>query len=256
MIHTPDRWLSKAGVASRKDVLEWIGAGRLSLSGRLVDPDRAIAAPDCAPGTAILPPFCLDGILLKPPPPLFLLLNKPRGVLVSLRDPQGRPVVGDLLARSSWGQAAFGAVRPLGRLDQASAGLLLLTNYPEIFSDFLEPSAGTLRTYRVQIAPPIRKKDRDLFYSGTAGGPAGYGVIEVTSERRSSKKEWIVVRLAEGRNREIRNFLGWYGYRVLHLIRTSFGPFSLGDLPPGDFLDITDRVGEAGTRWTKWVPTK
>ena len=252
MMHTPDRWLSKAGLASRGEVLEWIAAGRLSLGGRPVHPDRAIPSPRSTPERMVLPPFCLDGIRLLPPAPLLLGLNKPRGVLVTRSDPGGRRVIGDLVGSSPWGNAVFGSIRPLGRLDQASAGLILLTNFPELFSDFLDPSSQTLRSYRVQISPPLGESERTHFFEGRGGEGPGYGRIEVFPERRSLRSEWIHVRLAEGQNREIRNFLAWYGYRVLHLIRTSFGPYQLGHLSPGAIDDLTERVGEAGVRWVAW----
>ncbi len=252
MLHTPDRWLSKAGLASRGEVLEWIAEGRLSLGGRPIPPERAVSSPHSTPGKMVLPPFCLDGIRLVPPQPLLLGLNKPRGVLVTRTDPGGRPVIGDLPALRPWINAGFGSIRPLGRLDQASAGLILLTNFPELFSDFLDPSSQTLRTYRVQISPFLKESERTLFFEGRGGEAPGYGRIEVFPERKSLRSEWIHVRLAEGKNREIRNFLAWYGYRVLHLIRTSFGPYQLENLSPGEIIDLTGRAGEAGVRWVAW----
>ncbi|MDA8111833.1 MAG: pseudouridine synthase [Nitrospiraceae bacterium] len=252
MIHTPDRWLSKAGLASRREVLEWITAGRLTLKARPVVFDRPVSSPGSREECMILPPFFLDGQPLVPPPPLLLALNKPRGILVTRTDPRGRPVIGDLIRASPWGAPGYGSIRPIGRLDQASAGLILLTNFPELFSDFLDPSSRVLRIYRVQISPVLREEHQTLFFSGRAGEAPGYGKIEVFPERRSLRSEWIHVGLSEGRNREIRNFLAWYGYQVLHLIRLSFGPYALGDIPPGTISDISDRSGEAGVRWVTW----
>jgi 23S rRNA pseudouridine2605 synthase len=200
----------------------------------------------------ILPPFTLDGVPLHPPPPLLLLANKPRGMLVTRVDPGGRTVIGDLIERTPWGGGNFGSIRPLGRLDRASAGVLLLTNFPELFSDFLDPARMTPRSYRVQIAPGLLDRDRSLFLSGKAGAPLGYGSIDVEEERSGMRTGWIRVGLSEGKNREIRNFLESYGYGVLHLIRISFGPYALSGLAPGEVIDVTDRAGDAGVKWVRW----
>jgi 23S rRNA pseudouridine2605 synthase len=200
----------------------------------------------------ILPPFTLDGVLLVPPLPLLLLANKPRGILVTRLDPEGRSHIGELLRNTPWGSGSRGAIRPLGRLDMASAGVLLLTNFPELFSEFLDPSYKTPRSYRVQITPPLREKDRPLFLAGKAGEPLGYGRIGVEEEASNRRTGWLRIGLMEGKNREIRNFLEAYGYRVLHLIRTSFGPFALSGLPPGQVVDVTGRAGEVGVAWTQW----
>ena len=253
MNHTPDRWISKAGLASRQDVRSWIESGRLLLNGRPVTIDRSVSSPESSPLRMVLPPFQLDGRPLTPPPPVLLGFNKPRGVVVTHHDPRGRSTVRDLLLNTPWGSERFGSVRPLGRLDQASAGLLLMTNYPELFSDFLDPESRTPRVYRVQVAPALRERDRDLFYSGRGGEEIGYGPIIVTSESQSLRKEWIRVGLTEGKNREIRTFLRWFGYQVIHLIRLSFGPFELLDLAPGKCMDLTDQAEKIGVRWIEWV---
>lgn len=253
MIHTPDRWLSKAGLASRAEVRKWIEESRLRLDGRLVRPDQAVRSPESTSRLMVLPPFFLDGVAMVPPPPLLLLANKPRGVLVTRSDPQGRNVIGDLLLGTPWDRAEFGSVRPLGRLDRASAGLILLSNFPELFSTFLDPSSKTQRNYRVQIAPSLRAADRPLFLSGEAGKNLGYDRISLREERVSKKTGWINVGLVEGKNREVRNLMESYGYQVRHLIRTAFGPFELSGLAPGMVSDITERAEEAGVQWIEWA---
>lgn len=252
MIHTPDRWLSKAGLATRGEVREWIASSRLHLCGAPVRDDQVVPSS----GKNVLPSFMLDGLPLVPPPPVLLMANKPRGMLVSRLDGEDRPLVGSLLAGTPWGGRSFGAIRPLGRLDQASAGLLLLTNFPELFSPFLDPATGTLRTYRVQLRPSLRPEDRDLFLSGKAGAALGYGTIGVVVEKASSRTGWVRVTLAEGKNREVRTLFSEFGYRVLHLIRISFGPFELGNLPPGGLSDLTETVGKIGLSWVRWTAEK
>lgn len=252
--HTPDRWLSKAGLASRGEVLEWVAQGRLTLGGESLRPESPVSSPSprCPGEGRRLPPFFLDGVLLVPPPPLLLCLNKPRGVLVTLSDPEGRPVVGDFLRRTPWSDGSFGRIRPLGRLDAASAGLLLLTNYPEPWSHFLSPEGGVRRRYRVKIRPGLRAEDRKLFLSGKAGEGAGYRRVEVEIEREGPKSSWLLISLVEGRNREIRNVLTYHGYEVLHLIRLAFGPFLLGDLKPGEVSCVTEEAKKAGVVWERW----
>jgi len=253
--HTPDRWLSKAGIASRSEVQGWIAEGRLTCAGSRVKADRPLTASPgvgADPSVHYLPPFCLDGRPLLPPPPLLLRFNKPRGVLVSLSDPEGRKVVLDSLGRTPWGDPSWGRIRPLGRLDAASAGLLLLTNYPEHWDRFLAPESGVRRLYRVKIRPALLLKDRELFLSGRAGEAAGYRGIGVEEESAGEKSSWLRISLVEGKNREIRNFLAFYGYAVLHLIRLEFGPFLLGDLPPGEMAEATGEAGKAGVVWGRW----
>ncbi|EQD25530.1 MAG: Pseudouridine synthase, partial [Leptospirillum sp. Group IV 'UBA BS'] len=104
-----------------------------------------------------------------------------------------------------------------------------------------------------QVSPPLREREQAAFFSGRGGEAPGYGKIEVFPERRSLRSEWIHVCLTEGKNREIRNFLCWYGYQVLHLIRLSFGPFELGKIAPGEIVDFSGRAGEAGVRWVNWT---
>ena len=252
--HTPDRWLSKAGLASRGEVLEWVAQGRLTLGAESLRPERPVSSPPLGrPGDVRrLPPFFLDGVLLVPPPPILLCFNKPRGVLVTLSDPEGRPVVEDFLQKTPWSDRSLGRIRPLGRLDAASAGLLLLTNYPEPWSHFLSPEGGVRRRYRVKIRPGLRSEDRTLFLSGKAGEGAGYRRVEVEIEREGPKSSWLLISLVEGKNREIRNVLAFHGYEVLHLIRLAFGPFLLGDLKPGEISCITEEAKKAGVVWERW----
>ena len=253
--HTPDRWLSKAGIASRSEVHGWIAEGRLTCGGVRVRADRPVGVSSVRgadPTLQTLPPFCLDGRPLFPPPPLLLRFNKPRGVLVSLSDTEGRKVISDCLAGTPWGDPSWGRIRPLGRLDAASAGLLLLTNYPERWDRFLAPEAGVRRLYRVKIRPSLSIRDRELFLSGRAGEAAGYRRIGVEEESSKEKSSWLRISLVEGKNREIRNFLAFYGYEVLHLIRQEFGPFLLGELLPGTMADATDEAGKAGVVWGRW----
>ncbi len=253
--HTPDRWLSKAGLASRSEVLEWIAEGRLTLGTLPLRADRPVASPPFPSSSGNirrLPPFRLDGVPLVPPPPLLLCFNKPRGVLVTLFDPEGRSVTPDFLRETPWSDPSWGRIRPLGRLDAASAGLLLLTNYPEAWSGFLAPEGAVRRRYRVKIRPSLRPRDRDLFLSGKAGEAAGYKKVEVEIERESPKSTWLHISLVEGKNREIRNVLSCHGYEVLHLIRLAFGPFLLGDIKPGESLCATGEAEKAGIVWERW----
>lgn len=253
--HTPERWLSKAGLASRREVLEWIAEGRLTLGTRPVRDDRPVAAPSSPSDSGQIrriPPFRLDGVPLVPPPPLLLKFNKPRGVVVTFSDPEGRPVAHDFLRGTPWSDSSWGRIRPLGRLDVASSGLLLLTNYPEPWSGFLAPEGGIRRHYRVKIRPALRARDREPFLSGNAGKGAGYDSVTVEIERESPKSTWLHFTLVEGKNREIRNVLSYHGYEVFHLIRLAFGPFHLGEMKPGEIVCATSEAEKAGIVWERW----
>ena len=176
--HTPDSWLSKAGLASRGEVLEWVAQGRLTLGAESLRPERPVSSPPLGrPGDVRrLPPFFLDGVLLVPPPPILLCFNKPRGVLVTLSDPEGRPVVEDFLQKTPWSDRSFGRIRPLGRLDAASAGLLLLTNYPEPWSHFLSPEGGGQTAISCEDSSGTQVGGPDAFLVGK--GRRGGGISE------------------------------------------------------------------------------
>ncbi|MHB8422733.1 MAG: pseudouridine synthase [Leptospirales bacterium] len=236
--HTVDRWISKLGLGSRGMAREWIQKGRLSMGDGRVLRDWEEFIPEIS-GKA--PVFLLDGRKIQEDVPVVLGFNKPRGVIVTRTDPQGRPTPGKWLSldRSVISGADPDRIMPVGRLDQASSGLILLTNRPAFLAPLIEPERKIPRQYRVQIRPALSEKDRVPLVSGVWARECGFLAPTILLERANARSTWLLMTLLEGQNREIRRMLEWGGYEILHLIRVRFGPFLLGDLRPGSLLDLS-----------------
>jgi 23S rRNA pseudouridine2605 synthase len=172
--------------------------------------------------------------LVVPSTFLYFLLHKPVGVVSTLRDPQGRPTVRDLL------HDVRERVFPVGRLDYDSAGLLLMTNDGELTERLLHPRYQIPRTYHVKVSgvliPEVLKKLRSgvRLDDGTVTDPATVQIL-----RTSERKAWLEITLREGRNREVRRMCEAVGYRVEKLIRVRFGPLVLTDLPAGAYRPLS-----------------
>jgi pseudouridine synthase len=166
--------------------------------------------------------------------PLYFLLHKPVGVVCTLKDPQGRPTVRDLL------QNVRERVFPVGRLDYDSAGLLLLTNDGDLTERLLHPRYQLPRTYHVKIAgsptPEVLNRLRAgvQLDDGTLTGTTQVGVL-----RRNERKTWLEITLQEGKNREVRRMCEAVGHRAEKLIRVRFGPLILTDLDIGAYRQLT-----------------
>ena len=237
--HTVDRWISKLGLGTHGMAREWVRQGRLAFEdGRQVESVEQFVRGK----TGCEPVFRLDGRTLLPDSPAIYAFNKPRGLLVTRTDPEGRETISERVALSSKKMPGLDVSRimPVGRLDQASSGLILLTNRPSALSGLLDPERDFLREYRVKIHPALKRKDWD---TGLAGGgwanALGFRSVEVQFEKENLRSTWLKVGLREGKNREIRRLFDIGGYEVLHLVRVRFGPFCLKDLPPGGILDVS-----------------
>lgn len=224
-----------------------IREGRLSWHGRVISsPDLSVSAP-----VGEFPEIRLDGKAISPAPYLVLAMNKPRGILVG-QDPERREREIDcLIEKSPWGKTAgsSGRITPLGRLDMASSGLILLTSRPGELSDLLDPVFEIPRTYRVQVRPAMKEKDLELVRKGDAGRPWGFMAPTVEVARANERTTWIDITLCEGQNREIRKILSGLGYTILHLIRTRFGDLCLGEegmKSIGGIWDVTAHFGGVG----------
>ncbi len=214
------RALSKLGVASRSEAVALVRGGRVAVDGRVV---RSPASPVVPEHAAIE----IDGRPIRRASTVTILLNKPRGVVTTSRDPQGRPTVLDLAAD------APGRVFPVGRLDLATTGLLLLTNDSRFADWVTDPASQVPRTYVVTVRGLVDDRTRDVLASGVEIGgerlqPAGLRV-----RKRSRRETHLVVTLTEGKNREIRRLFDAVGHEVTRLTRVAFGGLMLGDLPPG-----------------------
>ncbi len=236
------RGLSKLGVCSRAEGERLVEAGRVTVGGRVV---REIGH-RVRPETDVI---AIDGVRVGRVDRVYLALNKPRGLVTTRDDPGGRPTIYQCLTDHS-----LPFVGPVGRLDKASEGLLLLTNDTRWSARLLDPASHVDKTYHVQVRGLIDE---------TVVAAVAAGVIERASGERLSVKQvsllrvgsrssaWLEVVLDEGKNRHIRRLVAELGLEVLRLVRVAIGPLALGDLAKGAWrLLTTDEVrslGEAGS---------
>ncbi|TIM52710.1 pseudouridine synthase, partial [Mesorhizobium sp.] len=221
--------LARAGLASRRDAEELIAAGRVKVNGRVL----SSPAFNVMPGDIIH----LDGMEIPPIERTRLFLfHKPAGVVTTNRDPEGRKTVFDVLP------AELPRLMTIGRLDINTEGLLLLTNDGGLARVLELPATGWLRRYRVRVHGKVEESALAGLREGIAVDGVFYGAIEATLDREQGTNAWLTLGLREGKNREVRNILGSLGLDVTRLIRISYGPFQLDDLPEGHVLEIKGRV--------------
>jgi 23S rRNA pseudouridine2605 synthase len=221
--------LARAGVASRREVERMIAEGRIARGG------RTVASP--ALNLESLAGVTVDGRAVQEAEPTRLWrYHKPRGVLVSHRDPQGRPTVFASLP------AGFPRVVAIGRLDFNSEGLLLLSNDGSLARRLELPSTGWVRRYRARVHGRPEPGALGGLARGLTLDGVRYGPIEARLERQQGTNAWLAVGLREGKNREVRRVLESLGLPVSRLIRVSYGPFQLGNLPPGEVAAVPRRV--------------
>ena len=212
--------LARAGIASRRDVERMIADGRIARDGVLID----------TPATLLtsLHGITVDGTAVKEPAPAKLFcFHKPAGTLTAARDPKGRPTIYDKLP------ADLPRLMPIGRLDYNTEGLLLLTTDGELKRQMELPSSSVERTYRARAFGEISQTQLEDLVEGIEIDGIRYGKIDANLERRTGRNQWIELTLTEGKNREVRRVLEHFGLEVSRLIRTSYGPFQLADLPLG-----------------------
>lgn len=217
--------LARAGVASRREVERMIADGRVTLNGEAVT----------TPATLLksLHGVAVDGNLVKQAEPTKLFLfHKPAGCLTAERDFSGRKTIYDLLPPE------LPRVMPIGRLDFATEGLLLLTNDGEFKRQMELPSTGIERTYRARAFGDISQDQLEELIHGIEIDGVRYGKIDANLERRTGRNGWIEMTLTEGKNREVRRVLEHFGLEVSRLIRTRYGPFSVEQLAPGEVSEI------------------
>lgn len=221
------RALSKLGLCSRTEAARWIADGRVAVNGRVArDPDLRV---DPARSRIVV-----DGAPARAAGKLYLMMNKPRGILTTREDPEGRPTVYGLLQDSGlpW-------VAPVGRLDQASEGLLLFTNDTRWADALLDPARHVRKTYHAQVAGLPDANELERLRDGVLEAGERLGALEVQVLRAGAKNCWLEIVLDEGRNRQIRRMLGALGYETMRLIRVAIGPLTLGDLPNGAVRPLT-----------------
>ena len=221
--------IARAGLASRREAEAWIAAGRVSVNGSAItSPARNVTAADAV---------AVDG---KPLPvrerTRLFLHHKPRGRVTSHADPGGRPTVFAALPKG------LPRLISVGRLDLDTEGLLLLTNDGGLARALELPATGWLRRYRVRARGRVEQAALDRLRRGVTIDGMRYGPIEATVDRVQGGNVWLTVAIREGKNREVKNVLGHLGLAVNRLIRVSFGPFRLGELPPGAIEEVRTRA--------------
>lgn len=222
--------IARAGLCSRRDAERWIADGRVSVNGmRLESPAFTVGS-----GDVVL----VDG---KPLPaveaPRLFLYHKPAGLVTTARDEKNRQTVFASLP------PGLPRVISVGRLDLNSEGLLLLTNDGGL-ARYLELPANALeRRYRVRVHGAVRPVDLARLTRGVTVEGVKYGPIHARMEReQTGANVWLEFALKEGKNREIRKVMAHLGLQVSRLIRVAYGPFELGDLPPGSAKEVPPRI--------------
>jgi 23S rRNA pseudouridine2605 synthase len=217
--------LAHAGVGSRRQCEALIAAGRVSVDGQIV---RELGA-KVDPGQKI----CVDGELVHAERLVYWLVNKPRGYLCTNHDPAGRPLAIELVPHVPQ------RVYTVGRLDEASEGLLLLTNDGDLAFRLMHPRFGVEKTYLVQVAGRPSKDDERQLLKGVWLSDGHVKARRVHRLKSQGESTWLRIVLSEGKNREIRRMLARLGHKVLNLRRIAIGPVQLGHLGRGKARPLT-----------------
>ncbi len=221
--------IARAGLCSRREAEAWIAAGRVAVN------DAVIASPALNVGPRDR--ISVDGASLPQRERTRLFLyHKPRGLVTTTSDPEGRPTIFSRLP------ANLPRLISVGRLDMNTEGLLLLTNDGGLARVLELPETGWLRRYRVRAHGRVRKDDLDRLKDGVTIDGVRYGAIEAGLDREQGSNVWLTFAIREGKNREVRKVLEHLGLKVNRLIRVSYGPFQLGELPDGAVEEVKTRV--------------
>ncbi|MFZ0198406.1 MAG: pseudouridine synthase [Candidatus Sulfotelmatobacter sp.] len=246
------RTLSKFGYCSRTRAADLIRAGRVSLNGKIHrDPETSVFGKRQQ--------IAIDGKIIEPLNKIYLMLNKPSGIVTTASDEKGRKTVYTIVkaspSKTSMTKATPPWVAPVGRLDKASEGLLLLTNDSEWAARITAPGSGLDKTYHVQVGAIL---DVEFIESLVGGVKAKDGEAlrakRACQLRAGQKNCWLEIVLDEGKNRQIRRMIEASGFEVLRLVRVAIGPLLLGDLQKGEYRALTvqekkmlDRAMQNGT---------
>jgi 23S rRNA pseudouridine2605 synthase len=225
--HGVARVLSKMGLCSRTQAAQWVAAGRVRVNGALVhDPEFPVRQG--------LDRVDVDGVATAATERIVVMLNKPRGLVTTASDEKGRATVYSCLA-----DAQLPWLAPVGRLDQASEGLLLFTNDPAWAARITDPATGPMKTYHVQVDTLPAARLLAAFEQGTESGGEHLAVHSARLLRAGRRNAWLEIVLDEGRNRQIRRLLAAFDVSVLRLLRVAIGGLALGELRKGQWRALT-----------------
>jgi 23S rRNA pseudouridine2605 synthase len=224
------RALSKLGYCSRSQAAALIRAGRVTLNGAARhDPETPVQIERDR--------INVEGVTIKAADNIYLMMNKPRGLVTTASDEKGRDTVYSLFADRA---ESLSWLAPVGRLDKASEGLLLLTNDSEWASRITAPESHLSKTYHVQIASIPPKEVLESLERGIRADDGEFlQVVRCHLLRSGGKNCWLEITLDEGKNRQIRRMLAAFDLQVLRLLRVSIGPLQLGTLRKGAYRDVT-----------------
>lgn len=226
------KYLARCGVGSRRACEDLIRAGRVRVDGRAA----TVLGTTVDPAAAKVE---VDGRPVTPEAHAYILLNKPRGVVCTSHDPEGRPRAIDFV------RGVPGRIYTVGRLDFASEGLILLTNDGALAHRLMHPRHHIEKTYEVWVEPALNRHAIRQLEHGVVDGDETLRTLAVTRSGKDALGFRYQVVLGEGRNRHIRRMMAAVGVRVKRLVRIRMGDLSLGTLKPGEFRDLTPGEREA-----------
>ena len=222
---TVDRLLSKLGIASRGTSQEWVRAGRVRINGRVVrDPAIWVLWPKDS--------VSIDDRPIQDSAKRFVLFHKPKGVVTTHSDEKGRKTIFDVLPSD------LGYLHAVGRLDQATSGLLLLTNDSALSSYLTDPGHKVMRTYLVSVRGEFTEAQARESVVGVIDDNERLQCHSVKIQKSSGRESHLEVVLTQGKNREVRRLFKTLGHEVTRLRRIQYGPFKLEDLPSGAWREI------------------
>jgi pseudouridine synthase len=219
-----NRFLAGAGYGSRRAVEQLVTAGRVTVNGTV---ERSLSR-RIAPGDAV----AVDGQPVASERPVYLLLHKPRGVVTTASDPQGRPTVLDLVRRPE-------RVFPVGRLDRDTTGALLLTNDGDLAHVLAHPRHGVAKAYRATVRGAIGDDALQALRDGIELDGRRTAPAEVRLVSRGPQRSVVDLVLHEGRNRQVRRMCEAVGHPVQRLVRVRIGPLTDRRLRPGTWRELT-----------------
>jgi 23S rRNA pseudouridine2605 synthase len=221
--------LARAGLCSRREAERWIEQGRVAVDGKVLTTPAVLVTEASR--------IAVDGKPVGAPEKTRLWrFHKPRGLVTTESDPQGRPTIFAALPPT------MPRVVKVGRLDLNSEGLMLLTNDGALARHLELPATGWVRRYRVRVHGLVDPKRLAALANGTTIAGIEYGPVEASLERQQGANAWILFALREGKNREVRRICEHLGWQVSRLIRLSYGPFQLGALARGAVEEVTGKV--------------